>query len=305
MNPILSALLWPVLTSAGLVVSAFPRSFELWLGPKLGRLMLLLDWKRRHIAFDNIRRCLPELGPSGWERLLRENYEHYGILLLEIMHELSPVPGHFRRYADRIVRVDGLEHWRAAQGKGKGTIIITGHFANWEAPGLIAAHGVPILMSVRTIKPAWLNSRIVAARKSLGASVASGQRILPSMLKHLRADGTIGFVLDQYSQPPIGVPVRFFGAEFVHTQGAVNLIVQRTGAAIVTAYQKRDEQGFLRLVFEPEITLTPEELADPRKTTQRLVARIEAFIRANPAQWLWVHRRFKDAVWPGEAAVTQ
>lgn len=304
MNPVLSALLWLPVTGLGLLVSAVPRRFELWFGPKLGRFLLFVDRRRRHIAYDNIRRCLPELGPAGWDKLLRENYEHYGILALEILHEFSPVPGHFRRYADRIVRIDGLENWRRAHDKGKGTILITGHFANWEAPGLIGAHGVPILMSVRTLKPEWLDRRIVAARLSLDATLARGKRILPAMLKHLRDGGTVGFVLDQYSAPPVGVPATFFGAK-VHTQGAVNLIVQRSGAAVVTATQIRDKDGCLRIVFEPETVLTPEQLADPVKTTEVLVARIEAFIRANPAQWLWVHRRFKNALWPGEPAPTQ
>lgn len=304
MNPLLSAVIWLALTPAAFLASLLPRRFELWFGPKLGRFLLLVDFKRRRIAYDNIRRCLPELGERGWRKLLRENYEHYGILALEMLHEFSPVPGHFRKYSESLVVLDGLEHWTRAHEKGKGVLLVTGHFANWEVAGLIGARGVPIMMAVRTLKPAWLDRRIVAARTSFGATLASGKRILPAMIKHLKSGGTVGFVMDQYAGPPIGVPAAFFGVK-VDTQAAVGLLVQRTGAAIVFGFQRRDEQGRIHVIFAPGVDLTPEQLADPVASTEALVAHVEAFIRANPAQWLWVHRRFKRVVWPAESAAAQ
>ena len=303
MNPILSVLLWLVLTPAGLLASLFSRRFELWFGPRLGRFLLAVDPKRRRIAYDNISRCLPELGPSGWDKLLRENYEHYGILALEMLHQFSPIPGHFRRYADSITVLEGQEHWRKAHDKGKGVVLITGHFANWETAGLIGAHGIPIMMAVRTLKPEWLDRRIVAARTSLDATLASGKRILPAMIKHLKGGGTVGFVLDQYAPPPMGVPAVFFGVK-VDTQAAVGLLVSRTGAAIVPGFQRRDEKGMIRVVFQPEIVLSEEVLADPARSTEALVAHVEAWIRSHPAQWLWVHRRFKNVTWPARPSAT-
>ena len=61
MNPLASGALWILLTSLGLAVSLLPRSFELAVGPLFGRLALNVDPKRRKIAYDNMRRCLPEL----------------------------------------------------------------------------------------------------------------------------------------------------------------------------------------------------------------------------------------------------
>lgn len=299
MNPIIAAALWVLLTTAGLVVSAFPRRFELWLGPLLGRLFLLVDARRRAVAQDNIRHCLPELDADGRQRLLRENYDHYGILALELLHLFSPIPGHYRRYAERIVVFDNFDVWEAAHAKGKGTLLITGHFANWEAAGLIGARGVPIIMATRRLKPEWLNRKVVAERHSLNGETVYGKRILPLMLKHLKEGHCVGFVFDQYAPPPMGVPATFFGVK-VDTQGAVGMLAQRTGAAIVLAGQRRDQDGFIHVVFEPELRLTGEQLSDPAAATEVLAARIESLIRANPAQWLWIHRRFKHVVWPGD-----
>lgn len=298
MNPVASALLWLVLIPLAVLVSALPRSWELWLGPRLGRLALRLDGKRRKIAFDNIRRCLPELGPAGWDKLLRENYEHYGNLFLELLHMYSPVPGHFRRYALKNAVVDNYEVFERLNARGKGTIAVTGHFANWEMMGVAGLRGMNVLVTGKTVKPAWLNRMVVAARKSLNVRTASGKRILPEIIRWIKQGNTSAFILDQYAAPPSGVPVEFFGVT-VDTQGAVGLVANRTQAPVFTVFQRRDERGVIHDVFE-EIVLTEAELADPVKATQVLARKVEEWLRRNPAQWLWVHRRFKNVVWPAE-----
>lgn len=300
MNPLLGALLWVVLTAAGLAVSFLPRGLELWLGPKLGRLALALDFKRRAIARDNIRRCLPKLGPAGWEKLLRENYEHYGNLALELLHMFSPLPGHYRRYVEKNAVVDNMDCWRQADSRGAGTIIVTGHFANWEMMGIAGLRGIKAMVTGKRLKPEWLNRRIVAARLSVETRTASGRRILPELIRWVKEGRTSVFILDQYAAPPAGVPVEFFGVQ-VDTQAAVGLVAQRTGAPVLMLFQRRDERGIIHDVFE-EVALSEAQLKDPAASTQELAARVEAWIRAHPAQWLWAHRRFKNVVWPDEPA---
>ncbi|MDE2142867.1 MAG: lysophospholipid acyltransferase family protein [Elusimicrobia bacterium] len=289
------------LSALGLIVTPLPRRFELWLGPKLGWLLLRVAPKRRRIAYDNIRRCFPEYGPGECDTLLRDNFEHYGMLALEMLHMFSPIHGHYRRYAESLTVIEGLEHWRAAHAKGKGTILVTGHFANWETSGIIGAHGLPMLMATRQLKPQWVHDKIIASRHSLDSQTVFGKRILPTMIKQLKEGKMVGLMLDQYAPPPMGVPATFFGVT-VATQAVVGLLVQRTGAAIVPACQRREKDGKIHLVFEPEIILTPEELEHPSESATALAARIEEFIRATPAQWLWVHRRFKNVVWPEPVA---
>lgn len=291
------------LSLIGALVTFLPRALELRLGPILGRLFMAVDRRRRAIAEENIRRCLPELSARERAKLLRENFEHYGILGLEIFHMFSPFPDHYRKYCERVVRIEGLEHWKKVHDRGNGTIIMTGHFANWEVAGYVGAAGVPVLMATRPLKPKWVLDKITRSRHSLGLGrTAFGKRILPELIKQLKNGGTVGFVLDQYAPPPMGVPATFFGVT-VDTQAALGLLVQRTGAGIVTLHQRRDEDGRVRLVFGPEIVLSEAELADASKSATALAAHIERMIRSAPSQWLWVHRRFKNVVWPSPTAV--
>ncbi|OGR88530.1 MAG: hypothetical protein A3J74_05640 [Elusimicrobia bacterium RIFCSPHIGHO2_02_FULL_57_9] len=297
MNPILSALIRIVLSTLGLAVSFLPRPFELWLGPRLGRLYLVLDPRRRKIAYDNIRRCLPELKEAGWSRLLNENYRHYGILALEILHMLSPLPGHYRRYAQKVSRFEGLENWKRAHDKGKGVLFVSAHLANWELMAAAGAlRGIPITMVTRHLKPEWLHKKMEAVRLSVNIRCAYPPRTMPLVLKGLRAGESIGFVLDQYAPPPMGIPVPFFGVK-VDTLAAVGSLAQRTGAAIIPARQKRDASGLVHGIVEPELDLG-QARSHPAQATEILARKVEDWIRANPSQWLWVHRRFKNVVWP-------
>ena len=300
MNPFLAALIFAVLFACGFAASLLPRPLELALGRMLGRLAMRLAPSRRRIAEENMRRCLPELSPEKRARLLRENFEHYGILTLEILHMFSPLPGHYRRYAARVARLEGFEGWKKAHDKGKGVLFVSAHLANWElmaAAGAMA--GIPLTMVTRHLKPEWLHRRVEKMRLSVGVRALYQPRTLPGILKGLRAKESIGFVMDQYAPPPMGSWAVFFGAR-VHTLAAVGSLAQRTGAAIIPVLQRRDSNGLVRVVIEPELGLG-EAAGDPDKATQILVSRVEKWIREEPAQWLWVHRRFKNAVWPDSA----
>lgn len=302
MNPFLSLLIRAPLHGLGLLATCLPRPLELALGRALGRAGLAVDRKRRRIAHDNIRRCLPELGPEGWARVLRQNYEHYGILFLELTHMFSPIPGHWRAYALRVARVEGLDNWRKAHDKGNGALFCSGHFANWElmaARGAMA--GIPITMTTRHLKPEWLHKWMEKTRLSTGVRCVYQPRTMPGVLRALRAGESVGFVLDQYMPPPMGEPMRFFGVT-VDTLAAIAPLARRTGAAIVPARQVRDADGTLRVLIEPEFAQTGDT---PGEDNQRLADLVERWIRLEPSQWLWVHRRFKHVDWSAVDRKTQ
>jgi KDO2-lipid IV(A) lauroyltransferase len=74
-------------------------------------------------------------------------------------------------------------------------------------------------------------------------------------------------------------------------------IAQRTGAAIVPVSCYRDEAGVSVVIVEPELDLGAA-LSDNEKATAILSAKVETWVRRHPDQWLWIHRRFKNVVWP-------
>jgi KDO2-lipid IV(A) lauroyltransferase len=301
MNPLLAILLRVPLHGLGLLVWVLPRSWELALGRALGRAGWTLDRKRRRIAEENLRRCLPELDATARARILRRNYEHYGILLLELGHLMTPWPGHWRRYAQKVSRLEGFEHWKKAHDKGRGVLFCSAHLANWELMAAAGAlGGIPITITTRHIKPEWLHLWWEKARLTAGVSCVYQPRTMPGVMKGLRGGRSMGFVVDQYMVPPMGQKLRFFGVQ-VDTLAAIAPLARRTGAAIIPVRQVRDADGVVRVIIEPEVPLDGDDAA----VNQALTDRVERWIRETPAQWLWVHRRFKNVDWSAADRKTQ
>jgi KDO2-lipid IV(A) lauroyltransferase len=285
--------LWGLLTSVGLLFTFLPRFVEVFIGPRIGRLAFFLAAKRRRIAEGNIGRCFPELSDGERADLLRRNCEHWGMIGLEFMHLFSPVPGHFARYVKKVSVMHNFENWEKAHDKGKGTIIVGCHAGNWEvasAAGALA--GMSFTIVTRNLTPDWLMKKIENSRLQAGLGAFYQPRTVPSILRALRKGHCVGFVIDQYAAPPMGVKVRFFGYS-VDTLAAVGPLAQRTGAAVVPTYNYRDEKGIFHVYLEPELNFG-DAAVSPEESTQILADMVEAQIRANPAQWTWGHRRFKN-----------
>ena len=292
-----SVLLRMALTSLGLAVTVLPRAVELFVGPRLGRFLLVLGGGRRRVADENLRRCFPRLDESARLALLRQNYEHYGVLVFELLHLFSPLPGHYRRYVARTSKLSGFENWKKAHDLGRGVLFVSSHLGNWEmmvAAGSLA--GMPITMVTKRLKPAWLHERVEASRLSVGARGAYEPRTLPAVMRALRGNESVGFVMDQYAGPPIGIPVPFFGVK-VGTLAAVSTLAQRTGAAIVPVKTYRDRRGLVRVCVEPMMELNALVTSE-EETTAALAGKVEGWVREHPSQWLWIHQRFKNVVWP-------
>ena len=301
MNAPLSLVLRLVLGALGLAVSFLPRRFELALGGALGSLVLASGLKRANVARENLRRCYPAMADDEREALLRRQFRHLGVLTLELLHLFSPIPGHYRRYIQRIGVLEGLADWKKAHDKGKGVIFVSAHMGNWEVMvGQGALGGIPLTMVTKLLKPAWLHRKIERERLSMGVKGAYEPRTLPIVMRALRSGESVGFVMDQYAGPPIGIPVPFFGVN-VGTLAAVSVLVERTGAAVVPVSTVRDEKGVVRVRIEPELDLS-SVAHDNARCTARLTAHVETWVRAQPEQWLWTHRRFKNVVWPKELA---
>lgn len=281
------------LHGAGLFVAALPRSWEMALGGFLGRCALLFNSRHARVARENIARCLPELSAGEQKALLRANYEHYGRMVLELAHMFAPIPGHFRAYVQRNVVIEGYENWEKAVAKGKGVLFLGSHIANWEfAASIGAIKAMPVTIVTRRLKPAWLHDWMEKTRLSVGVRATYQPRTIPTVMKALRDNGGVVFVMDQYMSPPMGEPMRLFGV-MVHTLAAIAPLARRTGAAILPVLPKRESDGRVRIIIEPEIPL----LDDDKAANQQLADRVEVWMRAVPDQALWAHRRFKDVDW--------
>jgi KDO2-lipid IV(A) lauroyltransferase len=87
----------------------------------------------------------------------------------------------------------------------------------------------------------------------------------------------------------------------VNTLAVIGPLANRLEAAVVPVSVERDADGVEVVTIEPELDLG-DAIYDSQEATQAIAEHVEAWVRRRPSQWLWIHRRFKNAVWPERAS---
>lgn len=294
-----SAPLHVLLSALGTLAALLPRRLELFLGRNLGRAVFRARLFKRRVVEENIQRCFPGMDARERERLASRNFEHYGVLFFEFLHFFTPGRSHFPRYVSRVGRLEGRENWERAHAKGKGVIFFSAHLGCWEMGGAAAAlSNIAATIVTTVLTPRWLHEKITACRSSAGMAAAFHPGSMPTVLRALRRGEAVAFMNDQYAHPPMGLPVLFFG-ERVDTLAVVGPLAKRTGAAVVPLCTVRGADGVTTARMEPELDMSGA--ADAEAATQLIAAHVERWIRAQPEQWLWMHRRFKNVRPKGDA----
>ena len=280
--------------AAGIVgglAALVPRRAALAFGGALGRTWGRLDRRHLRIAEENLARAFPE-----WEDARRRDvalgvYGHFGRVLLDILwmadRDRATILGQ--------VDVSGAEHVEAALAAGRGALLVTAHIGNWELHGM--AHGWlfgPIGVVARPLDNPALDARLCDVRRRPGNTVIYKKRALPQVLRLLRENRGVAFLIDQNVQAGDGVFVDFFGRPAATTTVAAALAL-KTGCALIPTHTELGDDGRYALVYEPPLAApsTGDRAADVRRLTQRLTGVIEGWVRRRPEQWLWLHRRWK------------
>jgi KDO2-lipid IV(A) lauroyltransferase len=191
----------------------------------------------------------------------------------------------------------GVEHLQAAAAKGKGVLVLAGHIGSWElALAAAALRGYPVHIIFKEIKGAVGQYAVDRIRGTHGVCGIPRRNSIFPILRLLRQNAFVGFVLDQNVTADEGVFVEFFGRPACTLPGLA-ILAQRHGTPVVPVHFYRDPD--LRrhhVVFLPEIPWEeagPDLAANIRHNTQRYTRLLEGVIRARPDQWLWLHRRWK------------
>lgn len=263
-----------------------PYNSQLAIGRALGRVARVLPLAQVRIARRNIDLCLPELTADARKRLLRRHFESLGIGICETAMAWWSDDQRVRSLA----QIEGLDHLHRALARGRGAILIGGHFTTIEIGTRILGTVVPLNVLYRPTKDVVL-SEFMAKRIAEHALQAISSNDMGMLVRALRQNGAVWYAPDQFSCEKRAAMVPFFGTPAATTTSTSRL-ARITGAAVLTYFPQRlpDGSGY-RVVIGPELDQFPSD--DPIADTARLVALLEVQIRRCPEQYLWVHRRFK------------
>lgn len=270
--------------------------------PWLRRLARLLGWLasvlligRRHVAARNLSLCFPELDEAQRAQLLRDNLHDSGHMLVEFALTWF---GSDARIGAIPCRVDGLEHLEAARAQGRGTLLVGGHFSHLELCARLVSRRIRISGMYRVMDNAVFEQAVLAARLHYAESMFTKDE-LRATVKHLKRGGTVWYAPDQDMRGKESVFVPFFDVP-ASTITATHHLARLSGAQVLPFFHRREADGSYVLRLEAPLANFPSD--DAEADTACVNRAIEAMVREAPAQYLWLHKRFKTRP-PGSAPV--
>ncbi len=256
------------------------------IGNGLGMLLFLLAAERRKVGNINLKLCFPEMSDAARKQLLRENFKMFTRSLVE----RSVLWWASAERINRLIRVEGVEHFAAI--KGKPAILLTPHFVGMDAGGQWVAQHTDTVCMYANQKNMYLTELLLKKRARFRHQhLYSRQQGLRPILKGMRANMPFVYPPDQDQGVKDGAFIPFFGVPAA-TMTSVPRIAQMTGAQVVPSITRvlPGGAGYV-LTFYPAWENFPsgDDIAD----TRRVNAFIEDRAREMPEQYFWLHKRFK------------
>ncbi|MBI4340897.1 MAG: mitochondrial fission ELM1 family protein, partial [Candidatus Omnitrophica bacterium] len=275
----------------GAVLCALPPAAAVWLGGCAGTMASWLQAKRTRTGLLNLRAALDgQLSPAEGRRIIRRCYQQLGAGVFELLR----LPVIDRAYLNRYIIVDGVERLASAAVSGRPIILLTGHLGNWELSSIVAALlGYPIVVLARAQeKLPKLYRLLVSYRQSKGCRVVHKGGAMRRLIAALEQRQMVGIVADQASRQ--GLAVDFFGRPALFATGPFALAHSKQ-ALILPAFIHRLRGPFHRLAIERPFELPADqpEAQAVRQGIERFAALLAEQITRQPAQWLWMHKRWK------------
>ncbi len=249
------------------------------------------SWRMK-MARANVRECLGVSEERACE-IVDESLRRFGRMVVEVMRFPLLTPQNI----DKLVKVEGLEHLEKAYAEGRGVIMATGHFGNWELLGAtVALHGYPMLSITRKQNDGKMDQLINEFREMVGQKVAynRGSAGVLSMARMLKEKHLLGILYDQDTNDS-GCNLELFGKMSVIPYGAATMS-RIYGSPILPIFMHNNPDGTCTARIYPPL-YTPksrDKEKDYYDVTRKMVVILEHEIISDPGMWFWVHDRWKD-----------
>ncbi len=258
------------------------------LGAGLGTLTWTILGFRRRVTRENLRMAFPRA--TEIDRMGLAAYRSLGRTMAEFLALERADPGRIAR----LVPIEGVDQIGRALARGRGAILVTGHFGNWELfSASVVADGYPVDVVVGPQSNPRVDRHINRVRRSVGVGVVPRGMSVRGVVRSLREGRLVGIVADQDAGEE-GIFVDFFGSPASTPRGPA-LFALRLQCPIIFGVSVREGNGryrvHLSLFLEPERSGDEEE--DVRRLTEAYTRAYESWIRMMPDHYLWSHRRWK------------
>jgi KDO2-lipid IV(A) lauroyltransferase len=270
----------------------FPRGMSLFFGRVLGLLFYLLDKRHREVALKNLTFAFGgSLSSKERRKIACGSFMHFGQVTMDLIKltTLSPAK------RDALLTVSGEEYLEDALRRGKGALIVTAHYGNWEMgiSGLARFGRVDAI--ARALDNVYVEEELRELRASLGARVIYKNQAARETIRALNNNRIVAILIDQNVLREQAIFVDFFGKKAATTPALATFHL-RTEAPIIPGFcYPRPSNAYHLQLYEPiQVDLTGNRETDVATITQACTKSIEDRIRQNPLFWLWFHDRWRS-----------
>lgn len=229
------------------------------------------------LGLENLRLAFPKKSQKERDDILKGMWEHLGRVAGEFPHLSKLI---------RSTKVNGLDVLKGVDGPA---IFFAGHLGNWELPHWIVVNEtIPISLISRPPTNSltrWLFG--VIRKHPLVGIIIKGPEGTREMMKVLQDKGNLGILIDQRISD--GAPIPFFGRDALTALGPAKLAYKYKTLLVPVQVERLGKKAAFKVTFHAPFKAT----ADAVQTTKKINACLEDWIRENPEQWLWVHKRWK------------
>ncbi len=269
----------------------FPR----WLGSRIsalaGAVCYYIFSDSRKVAIANLKAVYGESLPEGKiKTIARRSFSNLGRFAFDVIK----VQKRGMDYLRRITTVSGKENLDRALSKKRGVIALTGHVGNWE---LLAAYfsmlGYNVNVVASPLRDKRLNRLVNKMRTRVGLKVVDRSKGVLSAVRCLRRGEIVGVLIDQDTSVE-SVVVDFLGIPAKTAIGPVWL-ARQTGAIVVPLAMLMEKNGNYRIEVKQPIELN-DDPTSIEESVERCSKEVEEFVRRDPSQWVWMHKRWKSVM---------
>ena len=291
-NPVIDWLAYAALRLLIAILSLFPIERNLKTACSLGRGLWKHYHRGRKRALDNLRASFPDKSEQWIEDTGRRSFEHLAMLAIDVLSMPRLVNKHnWRDYS----RYKNVERAKWLMQEGRGLLMVAAHYSNFEIMGyILGLFGFNIYSIARPLDNKFISRYLYGIRQRAGQKIIDKKGAAHIMDKIVSDGATLCFIADQDAGRK-GIFVDFFGRK-ASTYKSIGLLAITNNIPIGVGYSRRVDNRFY---FEIGINriIFPEEWADkddPLKwVTAEYTKAIEDFVREDPSQYWWLHRRWK------------
>ena len=250
---------------------------------------------RRSIVLSNISRVFRgNIDTSDQKDVAKRFYSHMWSFVKELTQSTF-----FRK--EHGIRVENLQQMQDYLDEGKGLLWLTCHLGNWETAFVDFMREHPkyqgkVTLIRKRLRPPWLDQKITRRFEDVGVQILKPERMaIRTVLKKLRQNEIVVFVLDQHASTHLATRAEFFGHP-VNFSKALARLALHTGAPVIPAVTWREQDSRHVVHFGQAIPAQESPQLDEaiQNTTQAYNNALESFIRQHPEQWFCLaHRLWK------------